>query len=77
MEVYDFDKLRNILGMTRENTTNFQEYNQSHRKFNLLKSDDKLKDLLMKYNSEWKLPEWGLPKGRKNAGESPKVCALR
>lgn len=77
LEVYDFDKLRNILGMTRENTTNIYEYNQSYRKFNSLKSDDKLKELLTKYNSEWKLPEWGLPKGRKNAGESPKVCAVR
>ena len=43
LEVYDFEKLRCILGMTRENTTNLNEYNISQRKFNQLLENERLK----------------------------------
>ena len=76
-ENMDFDKLRNLLGMTKETTINTTEYNNSHRKFNLLIYMEKLGRLLENSKITWDTPEWGLPKGRKNPRESPKSCAIR
>jgi ADP-ribose pyrophosphatase YjhB (NUDIX family) len=77
LEVYDFEKLRGILGMTRENTTNLNEYNISQRKFNHLLENERLKPLINSSTTQWTTPEWGLPKGRKNPRETVEVCAIR
>lgn len=77
LEVYDFEKLRCILGMTRENTTNLNEYSISNKKFNQLLENDRLKDLINLSTTNWVTPEWGLPKGRRNPRETPEMCAIR
>jgi 8-oxo-dGTP pyrophosphatase MutT (NUDIX family) len=36
-----------------------------------------LKSLLLECDTDWKDPEWGFPKGRRNSGETDYDCALR
>jgi hypothetical protein len=80
----DFDFLWRNLWMNK-NLKKFQnEYNNSKKKFNLLKNgvniDGHQLSLLNTHNTVpilWKRPEWGFPKGRRNAKESDLDCAKR
>ncbi len=80
----DFDFLWRNLWMNK-NLKKFQnEYNNSKKKFNLLKKgvniDGHELSLLNTHNTVpilWKRPEWGFPKGRRNAKESDLDCAKR
>ncbi len=89
-EVMDFDKLRDILGMTRKNNLYKNEYESARMKFNILKNKiieyecdnvkvkkRKLIFLINKSTSNWNETEWGLPKGRKHQKESNINCAIR
>jgi 8-oxo-dGTP pyrophosphatase MutT (NUDIX family) len=73
----NFDELRNAQGMTRENTINMTEYNNSQKKYNQLILGNRIDSLLEQSVVSWDTPEWGIPKGRKNPRESPKCCAVR
>jgi 8-oxo-dGTP pyrophosphatase MutT (NUDIX family) len=80
----DFDFLWRNLWMNK-NLKKFQnEYNNSKKKFNLLKKgvniDGHELSLLNTHNNVpivWKTPEWGFPKGRRNAKEGDLDCAKR
>jgi len=80
----DFDYLWQNLWMNK-NLKKFQnEYNNSKKKFNILKKgieiDNKKISLLIIHNSVniyWKTPEWGFPKGRRNLRETDLQCAKR
>ena len=86
--VWDFDKLRVILKMTKKNNMYKNENEISKKKFNYLKNK-KIKHkksknvtsiltyLINKSNISWNETEWGLPKGRKNKNESNMDCAIR
>ncbi len=54
-----------------------QEQKQSDYKFNELKKNDTLAKLIKINTSNWKEPEWGFPKGRRNYLEKDIDCALR
>lgn len=56
----------------------------ANEKFQMLKRGIKIKDevyttetLFEESKTNWKTPEWGFPKGRKNHKEEGKMCALR
>lgn len=81
---YEFDFLWRNLWMNK-NLKKFQnEYNNSKKKFNLLKrgvtiNEQELSLLSMHKKVEiiWQTPEWGFPKGRRNHYESDLKCAVR
>jgi 8-oxo-dGTP pyrophosphatase MutT (NUDIX family) len=81
---YEFDFLWRNLWMNK-NLKKFQnEYNNSKKKFNLLKRGITINDQemsLLKMHQEvdiiWTTPEWGFPKGRRNHYESDLECAVR
>ena len=67
-----------------ENRQYKQEYEQAKSKFELLRDGVAigglavtLADLIATTPLEWDTPEWGFPKGRRNAFESDFQCALR
>ena len=67
-----------------ENRQYKQEYEQAKSKFELLRDgvaigglSVTLADLIATTPLEWDTPEWGFPKGRRNAFESDFQCALR
>jgi len=80
----DFDFLWQNLWMNK-NLKKFQnEYNNSKKKFNLLKKgividNNKLSLLIIhkKVPIIWKTPEWGFPKGRRSGRETNLQCAVR
>ena len=80
----EFDYLWQNLWMNK-NLKKFQnEYNNSKKKFNILKRgteiDGKPLSLLVIHKSTpiiYKSPEWGFPKGRRNNRESDLDCAKR
>jgi len=57
------------------------EEKNSEEKFNKLKNKDlynlNLEILLNESTSNWEMPEWGFPKGRRNNGENDINCAIR
>ena len=80
--VFDFDKLRNMLGMAKKSYLYKNEYESAKMKFNTLKNKkvdkiSKLEYLLKKSNVSWTETEWGIPKGRKHQKESNINCAVR
>ena len=88
INVYDFDKLRVILKMTKKNNMYKNEYEVAKKKFNYLKNNNMklknannyisiLKYLINKSKITWDETEWGLPKGRKNKNETNINCAIR
>ena len=82
LAVFDFDKLRNMLGMARKSYMYKNEYESAKTKFNTLKAkkvenNSKLEYLLRKSNVSWNETEWGIPKGRKHQKESNINCAVR
>ena len=50
-------------------------YEASEKRFLQLK--DELPRLVQEYPTQWKEPEWGFPKGRRNPHESDLHCAVR
>ena len=67
-----------------ENKQYKQEYEQAKLKFELLQDGIEvnsvvytLKSLIETTPVEWATPEWGFPKGRRNAYESDMQCAIR
>ena len=64
---------------------NRKEYNISKEKFNMLKNgiEDRqgkvisIESLITKCSNNFRHPEWGFPKGRKNIKETNKMCAIR
>ena len=82
LKVFDFDKLRKILGMTKKNYIYKNEYETAKKKFNYLISQNKnniykLEYLINESTISWDENEWGLPKGRKHPKESNINCAVR
>lgn len=86
--VWDFDKLRIILKMTKKNNVYKNEYELAKKKFNHLKNKrimfknsknviSILNYLINKSKISWNETEWGLPKGRKNKNETNINCAVR
>tara|TARA_B100000963_G_C22616489_1_gene667616 strand:+ start:1052 stop:2113 length:1062 start_codon:yes stop_codon:yes gene_type:complete len=86
----NFDELWNKLwNIDKPNRNHRTEYENSLQKFNelrkgvIIKFQKKIKFRLDIYNifdnikSEWKEPEWGFPKGRRNLRESDLDCAIR
>lgn len=73
----DFATLRNDLGLLLLNSRHYNEYTESKYKFNVLKDNNELANILSRASSEWQTPEWGLPKGRKNNDETNIECAIR
>ena len=53
------------------------DYEQSKNKFNKLKEDCVIEELLLKTESTWDTPEWGFPKGRRNPHETDIESAIR
>jgi len=54
------------------------EREQSKQKFEALKAGSpSLADIIRTVNYSWALPEWGFPKGRRDAHETEYTCALR
>lgn len=72
----DFDKLRDELGMNKSNRIYRNEYEESKKKFNYLKTNGYI-DELFNIDKNWEETEWGVPKGRRNDKESNLDCAIR
>lgn len=73
-----------LWGTTGETRQYRQEYEQAKAKFESLREgythDDKTVSFKMLFETipvQWSTPEWGFPKGRRNAGETDLVCAMR
>jgi 8-oxo-dGTP pyrophosphatase MutT (NUDIX family) len=85
LKVYDFDKLRTMIGMTKKNYIYKNEYDTAKIKFkylinNTIKNNKEitiLENLIKKSKNIWEETEWGLPKGRKHQKESSINCAVR
>lgn len=73
----NFDMLRNILGMPKKNSSYKNEYEDARTKFNYLQTKGLLLPLLQMSKNQWDLPEWGLPKGRRQHHESDLICGIR
>ena len=83
----DFDTLWNKLWMNKNLANYHNEYENSKKKFNLLKKgviveEDpqiflNLKILNDKIKVNYETPEWGFPKGRRNLREDDLECATR
>jgi 8-oxo-dGTP pyrophosphatase MutT (NUDIX family) len=81
-----FDLWTNLWGPmnTPDNRQYKQEYDQAKFKFEALKTGYLHNDRWISLNIliddipiEWNTPEWGFPKGRRNAFESDYSCAIR
>lgn len=76
--IMNFDKLRDILGISRKNSSYHKiEYAKASSKFDYISKNGTLIKLLETCKTVWELPEWGLPKGRKLSFESELVCGIR
>jgi 8-oxo-dGTP pyrophosphatase MutT (NUDIX family) len=81
----DFDVLWNELWMNKNTRQYHNEYENSRKKFNKLKTgfyneNDEVVSLEIIHKSEpikWKEPEWGFPKGRRMLKENDIECATR
>ena len=80
----DFEFLWNTLWLKKNNKQNFNEFENSKKKFNTLKKGITINDEL--YNLKkindttpyiYDTPEWGFPKGRRNLHEKDLDCAIR
>jgi len=77
LEYKNFDKLRQILGMPKKNSSYKTEYEEAKDKFNILESKGLLIPLIRMSRNQWDSPEWGLPKGRRQNHESDLICGIR
>ena len=74
----DFDYLWNDLWKKNvENKFYKNEYNDSKRKFDILKNNEKLVNILKNINLNFDTPEWGYPKGRRIYLEKNINCVCR
>ena len=80
---YSFDELWDKLWLSKNNQYH-NEYDNSKKKFNLLKNGIFIKNVLYTLNSIntntpklYDKPEWGFPKGRRNYHENDINCAIR
>jgi len=77
-----FEQLwRNVWGNHGQTLSKYKQEEQvSKEKFHMLRDRTNmftLKDLIDSSTTEWKEPEWGFPKGRRNYQESDIDCGLR
>ena len=85
LKKYNFTELWDLLWINHTNTSYKGEFEQSQKKFNLLKTKFDLQsgisinldDLINQTDTNWKEPEWGFPKGRRNMLENDLTCAER
>lgn len=78
--IRNYDILRQNLGSDRDTPSYHREYFDGKKKFEILLSNNKLDELINKSlekSTNWNEPEWGLPKGRRCAGENDIDCAIR
>lgn len=80
----DFDALWGLLWLNKHSKQYQNEYNNSKRKFNMLKEGIEIFDkkiTLKSINDDsiklYENPEWGFPKGRRNLKERDRECAVR
>lgn len=80
----DFEELWNLLWLKKNNKQNFNEFENSKKKFAILKKG--VNNNSTTYNLEtinnttpyiYDTPEWGFPKGRRNLHENDIDCAKR
>ena len=81
---YEFDVLWENLWMNKNLKKFHNEYNNSKKKFNMLKKCIIINDEMISLNSIhnnvevlYQEPEWGFPKGRRNLKEADLDCAKR
>jgi 8-oxo-dGTP pyrophosphatase MutT (NUDIX family) len=81
---YEFDVLWENLWMNKNLKKFHNEYNNSKKKFNILKKGIVINDETISLNSIHSIvevlyqePEWGFPKGRRNLKEGDLDCAKR
>ena len=81
---YEFDVLWENLWMNKNLKKFHNEYNNSKKKFNILKKGVVINDETISLNSIHSIvevlyqePEWGFPKGRRNLKEGDLDCAKR
>jgi ADP-ribose pyrophosphatase YjhB (NUDIX family) len=73
----DFDSLWTELWQKTSKHKAFQkEFELSQKKFNVIKQNYKLIDLI-NFKKIYQTPEWGFPKGRRDRNEKNLDCALR
>ena len=84
IQTQKFDDIWNKLWMNKTLRQYRNEYENSKKKFNLLKSgividnmEINLKTLNESIPLYWDSPEWGFPKGRRNLKETDEECARR
>lgn len=84
IENNSFEKIWNDLWMNKTSKQYRNEYENSKKKFNILKKNIcidginiNLKSLNENIPIYWNSPEWGFPKGRRNMRENDKECAMR
>lgn len=72
----NFDEIwRDMWGGTSSVKSHKNNYETSEKKYQLMQP--RFEELVQRYPSEWKEPEWGFPKGRRNPHESDLNCAIR
>ena len=80
IKIQNFDKLRNLLGMSKKNNIYKNEYERANKKFYILKNNQgelNLINLIKQSKTNWQETEWGIPKGRKQNKEIDLNCAIR
>lgn len=75
LHVRDFDKLRDILGLTRKTNVYKAEYDSAKSKFEKLLF--RIDNIVNESDNQWYEPEWGIPKGRRHFKESDVDCSIR
>ena len=75
MNFRDFDKLRDILGLTRKTNVYKAEYDSAKSKFEKLLF--RIDNIVNESDNQWYEPEWGIPKGRRHFKESDVDCSIR
>ena len=75
LHVRDFDKLRDILGLTRKTNVYKAEYDAAKSKFEKLLF--RIDNIVNESYNQWYEPEWGIPKGRRHFKESDVDCSIR
>lgn len=75
LHIRDFDKLRDLLGLTRKSNIYKIEYDSAKDKFNKLLNI--LDDIVNESDNQWIEPEWGIPKGRRHFKETDVDCSIR
>ena len=71
----NFDKLRELVGLGKDNNIYRIEYNNAKEKFNKILY--KIEIFIKNSEKKWFEPEWGFPKGRRHFKESDIDCSIR